>query len=236
MPVLTQQRFPMRDTHHCMDVKGDEVGTAFSVVVVDDHPVYLEALSRPLDQADDLSLAGTASDGAEAIELIARLQPDVAVLDVELPGRSGPAVAAELVQRQVPTRVLFLSAHRDGATVYDALATGGFGYVTKDASMRQIQDAVRRVASGVRSLGPDVEHQVIEEIQARAERNTLELTERERAVLELAVKGLTVVAMGQQLHLSPATVKVHLSTLYAKLGVSDRASAVAEALRRRLVT
>jgi two-component system nitrate/nitrite response regulator NarL len=212
-------------------------GTAsYSVVVVDDHPVYLDALSRALDAADDMTLAGTATDGTEAVELIARLRPDVAVLDVELPGRNGPAVAAELVQRQIPTRVLFLSAHRDGATVYDALATGGFGYVTKDASMREIQEAVRRVASGVRSLGPDVDDQIIEEIQLRAERRTLDLTERERHVLELAVKGLTVVAMGQQLHLSPATVKVHLSTLYAKLGVSDRASAVAEALRRGLVS
>jgi two-component system nitrate/nitrite response regulator NarL len=216
--------------------QGETRASPFSVVVVDDHPVYRDALSRALDQADDLSLAGTASDGTEAIELIARVRPDVAVLDVELPGRSGPAVAAELVARQVPTRVLFLSAHRDGATVYDALATGGFGYVTKDASMRQIQEAVRRVASGVRSLGPDVEDQVIEEIQARAERHVLELTERETAVLELAVRGLTVAAMGQHLHLSPATVKVHLSTLYAKLGVSDRASAVAEALRRGLVS
>jgi two-component system nitrate/nitrite response regulator NarL len=215
--------------------QGENAAGPYSVVVVDDHPVYLDALSRAVDAADDLSLAGTASDGTEAIELIARVQPDVAVLDIELPGRSGPAVAAELVQRQVPTRVLFLSAHRDGATVYDALATGGFGYVTKDASMRQIQDAMRRVASGVRSLGPDVEHQVLEEIQARAERHTLDLTDRERSVLELAVKGLTVIAMGKQLHISPATVKVHLSTLYAKLGVSDRASAVAEALRRGLV-
>jgi two-component system, NarL family, nitrate/nitrite response regulator NarL len=205
------------------------------VVVVDDHPVYLDALSRALDAAPDLTLAGTASDGAEAIEVIERLRPHVAVLDIELPDRNGPAVAAELVQRQVPTRILFLSAHRDGATVYDALATGGFGYVTKDASMRQIQEAVRRVASGVRSLGPDVEHQIIEEIQARADRQTLDLTDRERSVLELAVKGLTVVAMGRQLHLSPATIKVHLSTLYAKLGVNDRASAVAEAIRRGLV-
>lgn len=205
------------------------------MVVVDDHPVYLEALSRAVEAADDLSLAGTATDGTDAAELILRVQPDVAVLDIELPGRSGPAIAAELVRRQATTRVLFLSAHRDGATVYDALATGGFGYVTKDASMRQIQEAVRRVAAGVRSLGPDVDDQIIEEIQRRAERQTVDLTERERGVLELAVKGLTVAAMGQQLHLSPATVKVHLSTLYAKLGVSDRASAVAEALRRGLV-
>jgi two-component system nitrate/nitrite response regulator NarL len=90
-------------------------------------------------------------------------------------------------------------------------------------------------ARDVRSIGPELEHQVIEEIQARAARPALELTERERAVLELAVKGLTVAGMGKQLHLSPATIKVHLSTLYAKLGVSDRASAVAEAIRRGLV-
>jgi two-component system, NarL family, nitrate/nitrite response regulator NarL len=207
----------------------------YSVVVADDHPVYLDALSRAVDQSTELALAGTANDGAEAVALIISVRPDVAVLDVEMPVHSGPSVAAKLAQLELPTRVLFLSAHRDGATVYDALATGGYGYVTKDASMREIQQAVLRVASGVRSLGPDVEHQIIEEIQVRAERQTLELTERERSVLELAVKGLTVVAMGKELHLSPATVKVHLSTLYAKLGVGDRASAVAEAIRRGLV-
>jgi two-component system nitrate/nitrite response regulator NarL len=207
----------------------------FSVVVADDHPVYLDALSRAVDAAPELSLAGTATNGAEALDVIERVRPDVAVLDVEMPVHDGPAVAARLAALELPTRVLFLSAHRDGATVYDALATGGYGYVTKDASMQQIQEAVLRVAAGVRSLGKAVEHQIIEEIQARAERNTLDLTERERSVLELAVKGLTVVAMGKQLHLSPATIKVHLSTLYAKLGVSDRASAVAEAIRRGLV-
>jgi two-component system nitrate/nitrite response regulator NarL len=207
----------------------------FSVVLADDHPVYLDALSRAVDAAPELSLAGTATDGREAIDVIRRVRPDVAVLDVEMPVHDGPAVAARLVALGVQTRILFLSAHRDGATVYDALATGGYGYVTKDASMRQIQEAVLRVASGLRSLGPEVEHQIIEEIQARADRHVLELTERERAVLELAVKGLTVVGMGKQLHLSPATIKVHLSTLYAKLGVSDRAGAVAEAIRRGLV-
>jgi len=207
----------------------------FSVVVADDHPVYRDALSRAVAAAPQLTLAGTAADGAEAIAVIQRVRPDVAVLDVEMPVHDGPAVAARLVALELPTRVLFLSAHRDGATVYDALATGGYGYVTKDASMRQIQEAVLRVASGVHGLGPNVERQIIEEIQARAERHARDLTERERSVLELAVKGLTVAAMGKHLHLSPATIKVHLSTLYAKLGVSDRASAVAEAIRRGLV-
>jgi two-component system, NarL family, nitrate/nitrite response regulator NarL len=207
----------------------------YSVVVADDHPVYLDALSRAVDAAEELTLAGKAGDGGEAVELITRLRPDVAVLDVEMPVHTGPAVAARLAQLDVPTRVLFLSAHRDGATVYDALAAGGYGYVTKDASLAEIREAVLRVAAGVRSLGRDVDHEVIGEIQVRAERQVLDLTERERAVLELAVEGLTVAAMGQRLHVSPATVKVHLSTLYAKLGVGDRASAVAEAIRRGLV-
>jgi two-component system nitrate/nitrite response regulator NarL len=167
----------------------EEPAATFSVVLADDHPVYLDALSRAVEAAPELSLVGTATDGAEAIDVIQRVRPDVAVLDVEMPIHSGPAVAAQIATLALPTRVLFLSAHRDGATVYDALAAGGYGYVTKDASMRQIQEAVRRVASGVRSLGPDVEHQIIEEIQARAERNTLDLTERERAVLELALDG-----------------------------------------------
>jgi two-component system, NarL family, nitrate/nitrite response regulator NarL len=157
------------------------------------------------------------------------------VLDVEMPVHSGPSVAARLAELGLTTRVLFLSAHRDGATVYDALATGGYGYVTKDASLREIREAVLRTAAGVRSMGQDVEHQVIEEIQTRAGRHAVELTEREQSVLALAVKGLTVAAMGKELHLSPATVKVHLSTLYAKLGVGDRASAVAEAIRRGLI-
>jgi two-component system nitrate/nitrite response regulator NarL len=209
---------------------------SYSVVVADDHPVYLDALGRAIDAADELSLAGTAADGAEAVELITRVRPDVAVLDVEMPGQSGPAVAARLVALGIPTRVLFLSAHRDGATVYDALAAGGYGYVTKDAPMGEIRDAVLRTAAGVRSLGRQVEHQVIEEIQVRADRQALSLTEREQSVLDLAVQGLTVAAMGEQLYVSPATVKVHLSTLYAKLGVGDRASAVAEAIRRGLVS
>jgi two-component system, NarL family, nitrate/nitrite response regulator NarL len=207
----------------------------FTVIVADDHPVYLDAVCQFVDQAPDLRVVGRAADGDEAFAMIARERPDVAVLDVELPGRTGPQVAREVIAMAVPTRVLFLSAHRDGATVYDALATGGFGYVTKDASLRDIEAAIRRVANGVRALGRSVEHGVLGEIHVRSEREALDLTERERTVLELAVKGMTVVAMGRAMHLSPATIKVHLSTLYAKLGVSDRASAVAEALRRGLV-
>ena len=207
----------------------------FSVVLADDHPVYLDALGAAIQAEPRLHLAGKASDGQEAFAMIDRLRPDIAVLDVEMPVHAGPAVAAQLVQHHIPTRVLFLSAHRDGATVYDALATGGYGYVTKDAPMREIRQAVLRVAEGVRNLGPDLEHHVLEEIQVRAVRHSLDLTDRERAILELSVNGMTVAAMGKHLHLSPATVKVHLSTLYAKLGVGDRASAVAEAIRRGLV-
>jgi two-component system, NarL family, nitrate/nitrite response regulator NarL len=198
--------------------------------------VYLDAVCRAVQQAGDLALAGRANDGDEAVAVIGELRPDVAVLDIEMPGRTGPQVAAELVRLEIPTRVLFLSARHDGATVYDALAVGGFGYVTKDAPLRDVVDAIRRVATGVRSLGSTIEHDVLAELQSGgAPDASLELTDREREVLERAVNGMTIVAMGKELHLSSATVRVHLSTVYAKLGVEDRASAVAEAIRRGLV-
>jgi two-component system nitrate/nitrite response regulator NarL len=206
-----------------------------SVVVADDHPVYLRALEEVVSQAPSLVLAGSACDGAAAVELITSVRPDVAVLDVEMPRLSGPKVAARIARLEIPTRVLFLSAHKDGATVYDALAAGGYGYIGKDSPMLEIRQAILKVASGMRALGNGVSDPLIEGLQVQAERQSLELTEREHQVLELAVQGLTVAAMGKAMYLSPATIKVHLSTLYAKLGVGDRASAVAEAIRRGLV-
>jgi two-component system, NarL family, nitrate/nitrite response regulator NarL len=207
-----------------------------SVVVADDHPVYLKALEQVVTEDPALVLAGSATDGAEAMSLITSVRPDVAVLDVEMPRLSGPAVAARIARLEVPTRVLFLSAHRDGATVYDALAAaGGYGYVAKDATMLEIRQAILKVASGLRALGGGVSDPLIAGIQVKAESRTLALTDREEQVLALAVQGLTVAAMGKAMHLSSATIKVHLSTLYAKLGVGDRASAVAEAIRRGLI-
>jgi two-component system, NarL family, nitrate/nitrite response regulator NarL len=206
-----------------------------SVVVADDHPVYLRALEEVITGDPSLVLAGSATDGAEAVSLITSVRPDVAVLDVEMPRLSGPMVAARIARLEVPTRVLFLSAHRDGATVYDALAAGGYGYVAKDATLLEIRQAILKVASGLRALGGDVGDSLIDSIQVRAEARSLALTDREEQVLALAVQGLTVAAMGKAMHLSAATIKVHLSTLYAKLGVNDRASAVAEAIRRGLI-
>ena len=206
-----------------------------SVVVADDHPVYLKALEEVIADDPELILAGSAADGAEAVTLITATRPDIAVLDVEMPRLSGPQVAARIAQLEIPTRVLFLSANMDGATVYDALATGGYGYVGKDAPMLEIRQAILKVASGYRALGGGVADPLVEGLQIRADRANLTLTDREEQVLALAATGQTVAAMGKAMHLSPATIKVHLSTLYAKLGVSDRASAVAEAIRRGLV-
>jgi two-component system nitrate/nitrite response regulator NarL len=206
-----------------------------SVVVADDHPVYLKALAEAVHADPKLVLAGSAADGTEAVSVITAVRPDVAVLDVEMPGLSGPKVAARIARLEIPTRVLFLSAHREGATIYDALAAGGYGYVAKDSSLEEIRRAILKVAAGHRALGNNIGDPLVESIQVKAERESLELTSREHEVLERAVRGLTVIAMGKEMHLSPATIKVHLSTLYAKLGVGDRASAVAEAIRRGLI-
>jgi two-component system nitrate/nitrite response regulator NarL len=206
-----------------------------TVFIADDHPVFVEAVSAAII-GTALELVGTAEDGITARTEIERLRPDVAVLDVEMPGMSGRALAAWIAAEQLPTHVLFLSADRSGATIYDALAAGGYGYITKDMPLGDIRAAIMRVAEGNRVLGPELDGQVIEEIQERADRLALKLTEREAQVLRLSMTGASVAGMAEEMRLSPATVKAHLSTLYAKLGVGDRAGAIAEAMRRGLIT
>jgi two-component system nitrate/nitrite response regulator NarL len=199
--------------------------------------MYLDALAAAVEAASDMELVAAVTDGRAALEQVRESRPDIAVLDVRMPILSGPVVARHIAAEGLPTRVLFLSAQNDGPDVYDALASGGYGYVTKDATLQDIHTAIRRVAAGGRCLGSDAEQQVIAEIQQRAATSTaVALTERERAVLELAATGMTVAAMARHLSLSPGTVKVRLSTLYAKLGVADRASAVAQAIRLGLVS
>ena len=205
-----------------------------SVVVADDHPVYLKALEEVIADDPELILAGSAADGAEAVTLITATRPDIAVLDVEMPRLSGhrsPRGSRSWRSRRGPVPV-GQHGRRDGL---------------RRARRRRLR--LRRqgradardppgdpeVASGYRALGGGVADPLVEGLQIRADRANLTLTDREEQVLALAATGQTVAAMGKAMHLSPATIKVHLSTLYAKLGVSDRASAVAEAIRRGLV-
>jgi two-component system, NarL family, nitrate/nitrite response regulator NarL len=206
-----------------------------TVLVADDHPLYREAVARAVRSRPEFRLVGEAADGREALDAIRAEEPDVAVLDVEMPSLRGVEIAEALRRDGAPTRVILLSAHLESETVYDAVAGGVAAYLSKAAPGERICDAIAAVARGEVVLPGEVQAGLAAAIRLRADPDRPALSAREQEVLGLIAEGLTAPAVGRELHLSTATVKSHLRTLYEKLGVSDRAAAVAEAMRRGLL-
>ena len=206
------------------------------VLVADDHPIYREGIVRAVKERPDLELVGEASDGREALAGIKRATPDVALLDIRMPGLEGPQVLNALQRDGVKTNVIFLSAFMEGELAYETVAAGARGYLSKESAREEICDAIVAVARGGTALAPEVQAGLAQQVQERERIDRPpDLTAREREVLELISQGLSAPEIGRQIHLSPTTVKSHLHKLYEKLGVSDRAAAVAEAMRRGLL-
>jgi len=202
-----------------------------SVLVADDHPLYRDGITRAIKARPDLELVGEAGDGRDALLLIQELAPQVAVVDINMPSLSGIQVVTALSDLESPTRVLVLTAYTDSDRVYDALAAGARGYLLKDVDRRTICDAIARVARGRTVFSPDIHDGIAEQIRAHRHDPRPRLTVREREILTLAAEGRSAPEIARLLFLSPATIKTHLSNIYDKLGVSDRAAAVAKALR-----
>ena len=206
-----------------------------TVFVADDHPVFRDGLIRALKTRPEFDLVGEAGDGREALAGIKRLTPAVALLDVKMPGLDGAAIAQALRRDNVPTRVVLISAHAPSELVYRAISLGAAAYLSKEASRDEICDTVAAVARGETRLSPEIQGELVRQIQMRALGDRPVLSQREREVLELIAEGLSAPDIGKRLHVSPATVKTHLQSLYEKLGVSDRAAAVASAMRTGLL-
>jgi two-component system, NarL family, nitrate/nitrite response regulator NarL len=199
-----------------------------SVLVAEDHPLFRSAIVEVLKRRPDLELVGEAEDGEQALELARGLRPDVVLMDAQMPRLDGLEVLRSLVHERLPTRVLMLSAEASAAVVSRAMAMGAAGYLAKTADANVIGDAVSAVGRG-ETLTDDP-------APAREEsRNGSQLTAREREILVLAAEGRSGPQIGDELVVSPATVKTHLKNIYRKLGVTDRAAAVAEGIRRGLV-
>jgi two-component system nitrate/nitrite response regulator NarL len=211
------------------------MGARVSVYVGEDHPIYLEGLVRVLSQRPDFEVVGFSGDGREALEQIRALEPRVAVLDEGMPGLTGNDVLRAISRDALPTRVVMLSASLDSAVVFRAVANGVRAYLTKDADRSTICDAVAAVARGETVLAPEVQAGLADEVRLRQSERRPTLSRREREVLEHAASGLSAPAIARELSISTATVKTHLRNLYDKLGVSERAAAVAEAMRRGML-
>ena len=207
-----------------------------TVFVADDHPVYREGIVRAVKERPDLELVGEAADGRAALEQIKGLTPDVAVLDIRMPGLEGTQVLSAIHRDGIATEVLFISAFMEPELAYKTVAEGAKGYLSKESSRQEICDAIVTVARGGTALAAEVQAGLAQEIQQRERSDGRpELTPRESEVLHMIADGLSAPEIARRIHLSPTTVKTHLHTLYEKLGVSDRAAAVAEGMRRGLL-
>jgi len=205
------------------------------VLVADDHPLYREALADTVRQRPDLELVAKVASGREALAEIRDAPPDVAVLEVKMPDLDGTDLVDAVTRDDLPTRVVLLSAFVDSALAYRALGVGAAGYLSKDSTGERICDAIAAVSRGETVLDPEVQAGVAHEIRLRVEDERPALTSREREILRLTADGCSAPQIAEQLYLSPTTVRTHLQHLYDKLGVSDRAAAVAEAMRQRLL-
>ncbi len=205
------------------------------VLVADDHPLFREAIVRTIRERPEFELVGESADGRAALEAIRELRPDVAVIDVKMPELDGLQVVAAVRRDELPTRVLLLSAYLDSAIVFQAVGAGAAAYLSKESDRSQIGDAIAAVARGETVLSPEAQAGIAAEVRSRQVDDRPLLTPREREVLGHVAAGRGAPEIARLIHLSPATVKGHLQSLYEKLGVSDRAAAVAEAMRRGLL-
>lgn len=207
---------------------------ATRVFVSEDHPVYREGLVESIRERQGLELIGEAADGIDALARIRELSPDVAVLDLRLPGIDGMGVLKALRESESPTRVILLSAYSEGALVYEAMQDGAAGYLSKDSAAEEICRAIHAVAQGETVLSPGLDRKLARHIN-QSTNSAATPSGRETQVLKLMADGLSSAAIGEQLHLSEGTVKTYVRRVYEKLGVSNRSAAIAEAMRRGIL-
>jgi two-component system, NarL family, nitrate/nitrite response regulator NarL len=205
------------------------------VFVADDHPLFREALSRAVSDHPELELAGSADNGRDALSEIERLEPDVAILDIRMPAFGGAKVAESLRSSAESTKVLLLSAHVEGEIVSEAAKVGAAGCLAKDAGSKEVCEAALTAAKGGKvfpshgAFGPAEQTGV-----QRSGDNPL--AGQELRALRLAAEGLSNREIASRLVVSPGAIKSYLRRAYEKLEAPDRGSAIAEAMRRGLIT
>jgi two-component system nitrate/nitrite response regulator NarL len=205
------------------------------VYIADDHPMFLAAVVDAMRERPELEVVGSSGNGADAAAAVLDLRPDVAVVDMRLRGLSGQEMLDLATERHSTTRFLFLSAHVESDVVFEALARGAAGYLSKEVDRDAICRAVIAVAEGETVLSLEVQRNLAGAIRKRSGAERPVLTPRERAVLSLAAEGLGTRDIASRLGVASATVKTHLQSVYTKLDVPDRTSAVATAMRRGLL-
>ena len=198
------------------------------ILIVDDHPLVRAGLAGLL-QAADLQIVGAAADGEQAVRLSAELAPDVVLMDLSMPGLDGAEATRRIRSRCPGVQVAVLTSSSDGERVWDALDAGAVGYLLKDSEPAQLREAVRAVSRGESPLDPRAARSMLE--ARRPEKAVSGLTERERQVLSLIAQGRANKQIARSLGISEPTVKAHVTSIFHRIGVTDRTSAALWAQR-----
>lgn len=204
--------------------------TKIRVVLADDHPVVRTGIRALLERAPDIVIVAEAENGLEVLKLVEKFSPDVLVLDIEMPQLSGVEVAQQIKARNLPVRILALSAYAEDHYVNKILLSGASGYLIKDEAPHMIIDAVRGIAMGEEGW---MSRRAVATLHAHARNTEInELTAREKEVLALVVGGKTNQEIALALTISESTVEKHVGALLTKLNVSSRVEAAVQAVRK----
>jgi DNA-binding NarL/FixJ family response regulator len=212
------------------------------VLIVDDEAIVRDGLRAIIELEDDLAVVGEAADGVEAVARARELEPDVALVDIQMPVMDGVEITRRLITLPVPPRVLVLTTFDRNEYVYESMRAGASGFLLKDVRRGQLTDAIRTVVAGESLLSPSITRRLIEEFCLRPSPHggrppeLAGLTERELEVLGLVGRGLSNVDIATRLIVAETTVKTHVAHILTKLDLRDRAQAVVLAYETGLIT
>jgi DNA-binding NarL/FixJ family response regulator len=205
-----------------------------TLVLVDDHAVVRNGLAQLLGAAEDIEIVGMAADGSEALEVVTRLEPDVVLMDLQMPVVDGVTATKTIVSSGSSAQVVVLTSYSDSDRIVGALDAGAVGYLLKDAEPEDLLEGVRAVARGESPIHPKAARQLLTARTEAGNRVTVDLTPREAEVLKLVRLGLANKQIGRRLGISERTVKAHLTSAFQRIGVTDRTQAALWAERNQV--
>ncbi len=204
-----------------------------NLIVADDHQIFRQGLVKMLEEISDFNIIGETGNGNNALEIIMKTKPDIAILDISLPDLNGFEIAEAIQKKGIPTKVIFLTMHNDPITAKRAIQSFGDGYVIKDNAFEDLLYAIKSVRAGGKFISPSVSDKLIN-VGAPVESLQIVLTEREKEILNLIASGLTNKQIANKLYISIKTVETHRNRILQKLGVHTTADLVRYAIQSGL--